>query len=358
MSTTNTIIKKVVGINKDDIGVIDLAAYVLKNGGLVAFPTETVYGLGANALDEAAVSAVYTAKGRPSDNPLIIHIFCMEQLEKIAKRLTPLAKLLAEKFWPGPLTIVVEKNDIIPYKTSGGLETVAVRLPSNSTARLLLERSGIMIAAPSANLSGRPSPTSAEHVLHDLNGKVDMIIDGGECVFGLESTVVDATGVYPVILRPGSVTVNMLKSVCGEAYVDPAVLHCSEDIKPKSPGQKYRHYSPKAELALFNGGTDSAVCELNKLIQDGERHKIGVMCADDTAALYDTLDVTVISLGNRNNPEEIGANLYKTLRIFDSLGVDRIYAETYPESGPWLAVMNRLKKAESKKHYTKIGTKD
>ncbi len=341
-----TIVRKVnYNSPNDDINVIREAAKIIKRGGLVAFPTETVYGLGANALDEAAVSAIYGAKGRPGDNPLIVHIYSEQQLDSIVKEVTPVAKALMEKFWPGPMTIVLKKSHIIPDRTSGGLDTVAVRIPENETARLLIKEAGLPIAAPSANTSGKPSPTSADHVVLDLLGRIDMIVDGGHCQFGLESTVVDATGDCPVILRPGSITDDMIKDVCGSVMIDPAVLAKPlEGIAPKAPGQKYRHYSPSARLTLFAGNKQDVVIKINELADNAKGlKKIGIMCADDTMPLYKS-DV-VLSLGDRDNPAEIGVNLFKILRQFDAMGVERIYGEAFPNASDWLAVNNRLEKA-------------
>lgn len=340
-----TIIKKVNPENPgENLDAIDMGASILIRGGLVAFPTETVYGLGANALDGQAVSNIYRAKGRPSDNPLIVHISDMDHLDNIAKKITPAARKLMQAFWPGPLTIVFEKKDIIPSETSGGLDTVAVRLPKNKIARLLIQRAGIPIAAPSANVSGRPSPTIAAHVEIDLYGRIDMIIDGGSSVLGLESTVVDARGDYPVMLRPGSVTAKMLKDVCGSVSIDPAILSIPEEgFIPRAPGQKYKHYSPKAKLTIFSGAKADIIYKINQIADNEEFDKIGIMCTDATKECYK--NGLVISLGDESNPVEIAANLFKTLRDFDRLGVTKIYAEAFSEEQEWFAVMNRMKKA-------------
>ena len=225
------------------------AAEILKNGGLVAFPTETVYGLGANALNEEAAKKIYAAKGRPSDNPLIAHISCMEELPAIVKEIPEAGRKLAEKYWPGPLTMIFPKKDIVPYGTTGGLDTVAVRMPVDPVANCLIHLAGVPIAAPSANTSGRPSPTKAEHVIEDMDGKIEMIIDGGAVGIGVESTIVDVSGEIPTLLRPGAITIEMLRETLGQVDIDPVILGpVSGDIKPKAPGMKYRHYAPKADM--------------------------------------------------------------------------------------------------------------
>ena len=242
---------KILTTTKKDIAE---AGEIIKNGGLVAFPTETVYGLGANALDEKAVKSIYAAKGRPSDNPLIVHIAEKEDIVPLVKEVTPAAKALIDEFFPAPLTIILEKSEIIPDATSGGLDTVAVRMPKNETARELIKASGCPVAAPSANTSGLPSPTKAQHVIDDMSGKIDAIIDGGDCDYGVESTVITlATGV-PTILRPGAVTKEMLEAVLGRVEISPAVLSgMAENETAASPGMKYKHYSPKAEIILVEG---------------------------------------------------------------------------------------------------------
>ena len=227
------------------------AARIIREGGLVAFPTETVYGLGANALNEDAARKIYAAKGRPSDNPLIAHISCMEELEPLVKEIPEAGRKLAEAYWPGPLTMVFPKSEIVPYGTTGGLDTVAVRMPSDPIAGRLIALSGVPIAAPSANTSGRPSPTTAQHVWQDMNGKIEMILDGGPVGIGVESTIVDVSGQVPVVLRPGAITMEMLRETLGEVTIDPAILGpMAEGVRPKAPGMKYKHYAPKAELTL------------------------------------------------------------------------------------------------------------
>lgn len=248
------------------------AGEILKSGGLVAFPTETVYGLGANALDEAAAAQIYAAKGRPSDNPLIVHIADIEALEGIVEKVPEDARRLAEAFWPGPLTMVFRKNPRVPYGTTGGLDTVAVRMPAHEIARELIRQGGGYIAAPSANTSGRPSPTTAAHVAEDLRGRIDMIIDGGSVEIGLESTIVDLSGGTPVILRPGYINQDMLDRVIGPVEMDRGLIAENSGIRPKAPGMKYRHYAPKAQLVIIEGKSAAVVDKINELIEIGRAH--------------------------------------------------------------------------------------
>lgn len=322
--------------------IYEKAAEVIKTGGLVAFPTETVYGLGANALDGEAVKKIYAAKGRPSDNPLIAHISHRDQLAPLVREISPLAKKLMDEFWPGPLTLVFKKTDVIPAQTSGGLDTVAVRFPENKVAQDFITACGVPIAAPSANTSGKPSPTRASHVEYDLNGKIDMIIDGGHCEFGLESTIVDVSGDVPCLLRPGSVTLEMLKEIVPDITVDKAVtdkLNAGE--KPKAPGMKYTHYSPNANVTIVRGNIDAVTAEINALI--AAHPGCGVVATEETKDRYDTENVLVI--GTRKHPETIAANLFKMLRKCDYYGYTTVFIEGFPESELGLAIMNRLKKA-------------
>lgn len=249
-----------------DREVLEKAAKIIRAGGLVAFPTETVYGLGANALDEAAAKKIYAAKGRPSDNPLIAHVSCLEEIAPLVSNMPENGKKLAKAYWPGPMTMVFPKSAIVPYGTTGGLDTVAIRMPSDPIAAELIRLSGVPIAAPSANTSGRPSPTRADHVLQDMDGKIDAIIDGGPVGIGLESTIVDVTEEMPMVLRPGAITVEMLRETVGEVGIDPAILGpVSADVRPKAPGMKYRHYAPKADLTLVEGETEAVVETINRL---------------------------------------------------------------------------------------------
>lgn len=341
-----TILAKVDLRQPDSAEVIQTAAKILQEGGLVAFPTETVYGLGGNGLDSAACEKIYLAKGRPSDNPLILHISEFEELEPIVREVSPAAQKLMDAFWPGPLTMVFPKADIVPEKATGGLDTVAVRFPSHPVARAIIRAAGLPIAAPSANSSGKPSPTRASHVEFDLNGKIDMIVDGGAAEWGLESTIVDVSGEVPMILRPGAVTKEMMEEVVGTVEIDPAILKKpAADLKPKAPGMKYTHYSPKAEVILVKGETKAVVDEINRLAAEDMAHgcKTGVMATEETKDLYKA-DI-VLSLGSRERPEQIGANLFKFLRKFDYLGAERVYSEVFSEEGEGLAIMNRLNKA-------------
>ncbi|WP_317856446.1 L-threonylcarbamoyladenylate synthase [Chakrabartyella piscis] len=339
---------RVIKINPEnpEIDLVVEAAEVLKNGGLVAFPTETVYGLGGNGLDTDACKKIYEAKGRPSDNPLILHISQFSELRSIVREIPPMGEKLMEAFWPGPLTMVFPKADVVPLSVTGGLDTVAVRFPTHPVALAIIRASGLPIAGPSANSSGKPSPTRASHVEFDLSGKIDMIVDGGASHWGLESTIVDVSGEVPVILRPGAITKEMMEDIVGEVQIDPAILSKpTKDLKPKAPGMKYTHYSPKAEVTMVSGDADSVVKTINELVANHHKEgkTVGVMATEETKALYQ--GDYVFSLGNREDFEEIGANLYKHLRKFDFYEVDFVYAEVFAEEGEGLAIMNRLQKA-------------
>ena len=324
---------------------IKKAAGIIKKGGLVAFPTETVYGLGANGLDENAVPKIYEAKGRPSDNPLILHISEFVEIKSIVKEIPKTALILAEEFWPGPLTMVLKKSDIVPFRTTGGLESVAVRMPSNKIARELIKASGVPIAAPSANSSGRPSPTKASHVILDLDGKIDMVIDGGAVDIGLESTIVDVTGDVPVILRPGFITEEMLSEAIGRVEVDEVVKSLSpdKDLKPKAPGMKYRHYAPKGRMTIYKGKPERVVERINEEIAKSAGKKTAVLATDETKMYYKA-DV-VISVGSREDGESIAPNLFDALRRFDDVGAEVIFAEGFDENRLGFAIMNRLHKS-------------
>ena len=316
----------------------------LIKGGLVAFPTETVYGLGANALDPEAVAGIYAAKGRPSDNPLIVHIADKTDLELLAAEVSPNAWVLTEKFWPGPLTIIVKKAPNVPYITTGGLETVAVRQPDSPAARELIRLSGVPIAAPSANISGRPSPTSAEAVFEDLDGKIAYIIDTGPSYIGVESTIIDCTTPVPTLLRPGGITMEMLVETLGELEIDPAIS--DEALVARAPGMKYKHYAPKAPVLLFEGVTGKRLTAMQEKLAlfKAEGKKTGCLIAKETADILKTADFTVV-YGSRNSLDAVAANLFSALRSFDSISVDIILVEGVAEQGLGLAVMNRLRKA-------------
>ncbi|MBD5394489.1 MAG: threonylcarbamoyl-AMP synthase [Lachnospiraceae bacterium] len=338
---------KIVKIDENNIDpeAIKEAGEVLKNGGLVAFPTETVYGLGGDALNEASSAKIYAAKGRPSDNPLIVHISKMESLSGIVKEIPKAAYLIAEKYWPGPLTMIFHKSDAVPYATTGGLETVAVRMPSHKTARALIDAAGGYVAAPSANRSGRPSPTVARYVIEDLDGQVEMIIDGGEVSIGLESTIIDLTGEHPMILRPGYITQAMLEEAAGEIEVDSTIIDSNSGQAPKAPGMKYRHYAPKGELTIVEGEPEAVVDHINKELTKflGTDIKTGVIATDETAARY--LGGVIKSVGRREDEEAIARHLFRILREFDDDEVQVIFAESFPREGIGQAIMNRLLKA-------------
>ena len=322
------------------------AAQILRDGGLVAFPTETVYGLGANALDEAAAKKIYAAKGRPSDNPLIAHISCLEELKPLVAYIPEAGRKLAEAYWPGPLTMVFPKSDIVPYGTTGGLDTVAVRMPSDPVANRLIRLAAVPVAAPSANTSGRPSPTTAQHVWQDMEGKIEMILDGGPVGIGVESTIVDVSGDVPTLLRPGAITMEMLRETVGRVEIDPAIqAPPSADLRPKAPGMKYRHYAPHADLQLVEGETDKVVETINALVKEklAEGKKVGVICTDETKDRFPQGEVR--SVGLRAKEETIAHNLFAVLREFDDLDVDCIYSESFSKDHLGQAIMNRLTKA-------------
>lgn len=324
------------------------AAAVLKSGGLVAFPTETVYGLGGNALDEDAARKIYAAKGRPSDNPLIAHISCAAELAPLVREIPEAGRKLMEAFWPGPLTMIFPKSGRVPYGTTGGLDTVAVRMPDDPVASRLIELAGVPVAAPSANTSGRPSPTTADHVWQDMNGRIDMIIDGGPVGIGVESTIVDVSSPVPSVLRPGAITMEMLREVLGEVAVDPAILGpMKEDVKPKAPGMKYRHYAPKAELTLVEttGPVESMVEKVKELAHEKlvQGCQVGIICTDESRSCY--AEGTVRSIGARESQESVAHNLYAVLREFDDLKVEYIFSESFSEDHLGQAIMNRLSKA-------------
>ena len=344
MKFMKTIIEKIDRYQMDE-QVLARAGEILKNGGLVAFPTETVYGLGANALNENAAMKTYAAKGRPSDNPLIVHITDVEDLSIVARNISDKAKQIMERFWPGPLTLIFEKQYIVPYGTTGGLDTVAVRMPTDEIARAVIRAGGGYISAPSANTSGRPSPTSAQHVFEDFDGKIDMIIDGGNVDIGLESTIVDMTVEPPMILRPGAITKEMLEEVVGEVSIDQTILSANLDEAPKAPGMKYRHYAPKAHLTILDGETDEVVKAIKQIAYEQTRlgFRVGIIATSETEGAY-TKGI-VKNIGTRSNESSIAKNLYKVLREFDEEEVDYIYSESFSGDGIGDAIMNRLNKA-------------
>ena len=364
---------------------ISEAAEILKGGGLVAFPTETVYGLGGNGLDKEAAKKIYAAKGRPSDNPLILHVSSIEEVYPLVKALPEKAKKLMEAFWPGPLTLVLLKSDIVPEESTGGLETVALRSPENALTLDLIRACGFPIAGPSANLSGRPSPTEASHVFEDLGGRIEGMLEDGAVGIGVESTIVDLSENCPTLLRPGAITIEDLEEVLGEKVaIDPTLLGKSmaEGFTPKAPGMKYRHYAPKAEMILFKkkeedetrsgqeeiakfilsyGEKELSDCpekEVKKSVAEailsyGEKElsvspekRIWILCGEDTASLYEGDGrFTVQILGRREEPLSMTHNLFRLLRQADEEGVELILGECYSEEGVGFALMNRLKKA-------------
>ena len=337
---------KIIHITKENIeATAKEAADVWAQGGLVAFPTETVYGLGGNGLNKEASKKIYAAKGRPSDNPLILHIADMEQFYPLIKtdneKIIARAEALADVFWPGPLTMILPKADNIPYETTGGLDTVAIRMPSHLVARALLQECKMPIAAPSANLSGRPSPTSASHVIEDMNGRIEMIIDGGDVGIGVESTIIDLTGEVPMLLRPGFVTPEMLQKVLGAVETDAAVYRqVGKDVHPKAPGMKYRHYAPKADLKIVEGPMEQVISYIN---EQAEKGRTGIICTEETRSRYPKGDIKCV--GTRKDELSIASHLFAVLREFDEDGVEQIYSESFKAPGLGEAIMNRLLKA-------------
>lgn len=331
-------------IDKDKLRV---AADALKEGKIVAFPTETVYGLGANALNSAAVEQIFVAKGRPSDNPLIVHIADKDKVYELTESIPEKAIALMDKLWPGPLTLVFKKSSIIPRIITAGLNTVAIRMPEHPVARELIRLADIPVAAPSANVSGKPSTTTAQHVLHDLDGKIEMIIDAGSSRVGLESTVLDMTVDPPMLLRPGGITPKQIEEIIGHIEIDKTILgKVNIDNVPKCPGMKYKHYAPKAQVILVKSKDINnqviKICELAEKISS-EGKKVVVFATDQTVNRYK--DYEVISMGDRNNPETIASSIFSLMREFDDKGVEVILAETVDENGVGLAIMNRMVKA-------------
>ena len=325
------------------------AGNIIKAGGLVAFPTETVYGLGGDALNPVSSRKIYEAKGRPSDNPLIVHLYRIEDLASIVKEIPEHASKLAEAFWPGPLTMIFRKSDMVPYETTGGLDTVAVRMPVHPVARALIEASGGYVAAPSANRSGRPSPTSARYVEEDMMGRIEMILDGGDVEIGLESTIVDITADEPMILRPGYITREMLEKVLGSVDEDKTMMKADSRQAPKAPGMKYRHYAPKGDLTIVDGEESRVVEYINEQVYrlQKEGHKTGIIGTDATIAGYRG-DVCK-SAGSREDETTVARELYRILREFDDEGVTVIFSESFDTAGIGQAVMNRLLKAAGHK---------
>ncbi len=377
---------------ENDLIYIKEAAEVIKSGGIVAFPTETVYGLGANALDENGVQKIFIAKGRPQDNPLIVHVASkeisdlVEEVPKVAKKImdkfwpgpitiimkkkgrpqdNPLivhvaskeisdlveevpkvAKKIMDKFWPGPITIIMKKKSIIPNVTSANLNTIGIRMPSNDIALKLIELANTPIAAPSANISGRPSPTDIERCVEDLSGRVDYIIGGEKSEVGVESTIVDCTVTPPIVLRPGGITLEMLREIDPNIEIDKAIMQKpSEDFKPKAPGMKYRHYAPNAKVKIIKGNRKKTVEKINEMVHNyiDEGKKVGILSSKENSSYYKLGDVLVV--GSKENLSEVAQNLFEALRSLDDKKVDIILAEAYEEEGVGLAIMNRLQKS-------------
>jgi L-threonylcarbamoyladenylate synthase len=337
---------KIYELNEKDLDfhAIKEAAEVIRSSGTVVFPTETVYGLGGNALSQEAAKAIYTAKGRPSDNPLIVHISCIDMLlYVIGEPLSEKAKKLMNKFWPGPLTLIFKKSVVVPMGVTAGLDTVAIRMPDNEIALELIRQSGLPIAAPSANISGKPSPTKAEHVIGDLQGRVDVILSGSGSRVGLESTVLDLTGDVPTILRPGGVTLEELQQVIGEVQIDKGLTN--KETAPKAPGMKYTHYAPDAAMTIIKGELPTVVKTIQQLAHEQIKigKLVGILATEETEQSYH--EGVIISMGSRSNLYTAAAAIFDALRQFDKRKVDVIYAEALSEENIGMAVMNRLKKA-------------
>ena len=317
-----------------------VAANIIMQGGLVAIPTETVYGLGANGLDENAVASIFEAKGRPQDNPLILHICGPEQIELFCRNVPEVAYRLAEKFWPGPLTMVLPARECVPKRTTGGLDTVAVRCPDNDVTREIIRLAGVPVAAPSANISGKPSTTTAQHVLHDHDGRIDAVVDGGSCRVGLESTIVDLTGDRPRLLRPGGVTPEELTEVLGDLVIDKAVTaQIDKDAVVKAPGMKYKHYAPDCDVVIVSGSREKAAQYIHKHFESGDR----VLCFEEELPLYEGCNP--LSYGREDDVDSLSAGLFAALRILDDPHIGMVFARCPVGGGVAYAVQNRLKKA-------------
>lgn len=338
---------KIVKIEQDhmDEKALQEAGSVIRRGGLVAFPTETVYGLGGDALNRESARKIYEAKGRPSDNPLIIHICRFEDIYEITTELPGTVKLLADAFWPGPLTMILPKSDRVPLETTGGLETVAVRMPSHPIAAKLIACSGGYVAAPSANTSGKPSPTVAKYVIEDMLGRIDMIVDGGEGDIGLESTIVDLTVSPPQILRPGYITEQMLAEILGEVSADRTMMETALGQAPRAPGMKYRHYAPRGELTIVQGPPQQVTDYINEQVKKNQMagEKVGIITTDEELPLYEA--DAIKSAGSLGDENSIAKHLYTILREFDEENVTKIYSQGFAAEGFGQAIMNRLLKA-------------
>ena len=327
-------------LSASDPSTAQIAADIIRRGGLVAIPTETVYGLGADGLNEQAVVKIFEAKGRPQDNPLILHVAEPMEMEKFCHDIPEAAYDLAERFWPGPLTMVLPARDIVPRRTTAGLDTVAVRCPDNAVTREIIRLSGVPIAAPSANISGKPSTTTAQHVLHDHDGKIDAIVDGGPCRVGVESTIVDLTEKRPRLLRPGGITPEQLTAVLGDLVIDKAVTaQIDKDAVVKAPGMKYRHYAPAEPVVIVAGSREKAAAYIHRHFAPGDR----VLCFDEELPLY--ADCNTLSYGKESNVGTLSAGLFAALRELDDASITKVYARCPVGGGVAYAVQNRLKKA-------------
>ncbi len=344
---------KVVAVTEDIIekSYLEEAGTIIRNGGLVAFPTETVYGLGGDGLNPNSARKIYAAKGRPSDNPLIVHIADVADLDQITQGDLTIGQQLATHFWPGPLTMIFKKSDLVPVETTGGLDTVAVRMPNHKVARDFIREAGGYVAAPSANISGRPSPTVAKYVIQDMDGRIDMILDGGLVGIGLESTILDLTSEVPTILRPGAITKEMIEEVIGSIQCDPTMFSCVPDLAPKAPGMKYKHYAPKGNLKIVRGSNNQVVdyiCQ-NTLAQCEQGERVGIIATNETQDAYvhgcAKETVAIKSVGNREDEESIARRLYQILREFDDEEITCIYSESFESGNLGQAIMNRLLKA-------------
>ena len=327
-------------LSAEDGNTAAIAVQIIKDNGLVAIPTETVYGLGANGLSEDAVAKIFVAKGRPQDNPLILHVADASEIEKFCHSIPESAYALAKAFWPGPLTMVLPARNSVPKRTTAGLSTVAVRCPDNEVTRQIIRLSGVPIAAPSANLSGKPSTTTAQHVLHDHDGKIDAVVDGGPCRVGVESTIVDLTEPRPRLLRPGGITPEQLISVLGDLVIDKAVTaQIDKDAVVKAPGMKYKHYAPQSEVVIVSGSREKAAAYIHRHITPKDR----VLCFEEELALYQ--DCNPLSYGKESDVQTLCAGLFAALRELDDPAVSKVYARCPEGNGVAYAVQNRLKKA-------------
>ncbi len=330
---------------EEDEDKIKQAAEIIKGGGTVAFPTETVYGLGADALNEKAVKKIFEAKGRPQDNPLIIHV-ASKNIEKYVCEVPDIAKKFIDEFWPGPITIILKKKEIIPYVTSANLESIGIRMPANKIALKLIELSGTAIAAPSANISGKPSPTDYERCIEDLDGRVNYILGGEHSNVGVESTIVDCTIDPPVVLRPGGITLEMLKAIDERIYIDPAIMKKPDgNLKPKAPGMKYRHYAPKAKVTVISGKRNKTIEKIKEMVHYNieNNKKVCILTIDENKNEYE--EGIKISLGSSKELSTVAQNLFEALRKCDDLNADLVFAESFEEKGVGIAIMNRLNKA-------------